>query len=147
MTEKDSSITFVVAGNIRHYMEVVVVKFDSTDALAKSAGVSQKTVWNFLNPGKRNQGARGEIASGTLANLEKIAGALKVEPWQLTQSRSAAERQAYEKIEQAYRILHDDKPTPEDLPSPADREIARLNQSKLPKDKNDPMREERNDRA
>jgi transcriptional regulator with XRE-family HTH domain len=99
---KNDQINVWVAQNIRQLMDEHGYKQAS---LAQKAGVSQKTVSNFLQPAQRNESASGRAPSGTLTNLAKIANALEVPAWQLTRPTSAAERELYTRIEAAYRAL------------------------------------------
>lgn len=104
---KNDEINVWVARNIRDLMDERGLKQQS---LAHKAGVSQRTVGNFLQPAYRNETATGRPPSGTLANLAKIANALQVPAWQLTRPTSKAERELYERIEAAYRALVENAP-------------------------------------
>lgn len=74
-------------------------------ALAERAGVSQKTISNYLNPGQRTEGAKGKEPSAKLTELDKIASALNVGVWQLVRQMTEGERKSYESIEAAFQSL------------------------------------------
>lgn len=100
VAEKD--INAVVAENLRHWMD----KAQVTQAhLAGLAGVSQKTISNYLNPTQRIEGSSGKQGSPKLYELDLIARALGIEVWQLARSMTPMERTVYEAIEKAYRDL------------------------------------------
>ena len=97
------SINEALAENLKHFMDErqLVQK-----ALAAKCGVAQTTISNYLNPGRRPIGASGKAPSAKLSEVEMMATALDIEPWQLLRSFSHDERVAYEAIETAYRALH-----------------------------------------
>lgn len=82
----------------------------SQTALGKKAGVSQKTVSNFLNPGQRAAGAKGKQPSGKLTELEMICNVFQVPVWQVCREMTAKEREMYRRIERAYQDLVADGP-------------------------------------
>ena len=96
-------INETLAENLRHFMKErnLVQK-----TLAAKSGVAQTTISNYLNPGRRPVGASGKAPSAKLSEVEMMAIALDIEPWQLLRSFSNEERIAYEAIETAYRALH-----------------------------------------
>jgi transcriptional regulator with XRE-family HTH domain len=77
-------------------------------ALASKAGVSQKTISNYLNPDQRAESATGKMPSPKLEELDKIARALAIPVWQLVREMSEKERKLYEHIERAYSELVSD---------------------------------------
>lgn len=104
------SINDVFAENLAAFM---LRRNLSQSTLAEMAKVSQKTVSNYLNPGQRSIGSNGKQPSAKLTELEMIADALDVEPWQLLRSLNPKQRAAYEAIEAAYKALQP-KTTPSD---------------------------------
>lgn len=96
-------INETLAENLRHFMKErnLVQK-----TLAAKSGVAQTTISNYLNPGRRPVGASGKAPSAKLSEVEMMATALDIEPWQLLRSFSNEERIAYEAIETAYRALY-----------------------------------------
>jgi transcriptional regulator with XRE-family HTH domain len=124
MPEKES-INRVVAKNLAYWMQQAG-NIRQT-ALAEKAGVSQKTISNYLNPDQRAEGGTGREPSAKLAELEKIAKALHVEVWQLLRSMSPSERAMYEAIEKAYADLRtsmlDHDQTQAQTQSPTDERV------------------------
>lgn len=104
MPEKPLPINEVVARNLDYWMKQTGIK---QAALAEKAGVSQKTISNYLKPGQRAEGTTGKEPSAKLAELDKIAKALHVEVWQLTRQMSQRERTMYAAIEKAYAELRE----------------------------------------
>jgi len=102
---KGKSINAVVAENLAYWIEKA--GFTSQTALAEKAGVSQKTVSNYLNPEQRLNGGEGKERSAKLTELASIAAALGVEVHQLTRPMTASERQFYEALERAYLDLRE----------------------------------------
>lgn len=96
-------INETLAENLRHFMKQRELVQTS---LAEKSGVAQTTISNYLNPGRRPVGASGKAPSAKLSEVEMMAIALEIEPWQLLRSFSPEERVAYEAIELAYRSLH-----------------------------------------
>jgi transcriptional regulator with XRE-family HTH domain len=120
-------LAVVVAQNLA---ELMIEKKLKQVALAEKAGVSQKTISNFLSPTQRTGSSSGKAPSGTLTNLEKIARALDVRPWLLTRPSDAMYRQLVDLAEQAYekaRPPQESKaqpappPTETPTPTPAQR--------------------------
>jgi transcriptional regulator with XRE-family HTH domain len=127
-------INLVVAENLRHWM----TKAEVTQAhLAGLAGVSQKTISNYLNPYQRTEGSSGKQGSPKLFELDLIARALGVEVWQLTREMSAAQREVYDAIEKAFLLatrsaatagplpLTQDDLEPQERETPEDERMAR----------------------
>lgn len=102
MPEKPLPINEVVAQNLAYWMEQAGLK---QAALAEKAGVSQKTISNYLNPEQRTEGSSGKDPSGKLSELDRIARALSIEVWQLTRQMTRHERAMYAAIEKAYEEL------------------------------------------
>lgn len=89
--QKQKSINQVVAENLAYWVEQ---RGFTQVALAAKAGVSQKTVSNYLNPQQRTEGATGKEPSAKLSELARIADALGVEVWQLTRPADDDEERA-----------------------------------------------------
>lgn len=68
-----SDINQVVAQSLAYWMRE---RGMTAKDLGKIAGVSDRTVANFLKPGDRQQGSRGKPASGKLTELSMIAAGL-----------------------------------------------------------------------
>lgn len=102
MARKSLPINEVVAENLSYLMEKVEL---TQAALAEKAGVSQKTISNYLNPSQRSEGALGKLPSPKLVELDRIATALGVEVWELTRQMTPSERAMYAAIEKAYSEL------------------------------------------
>jgi transcriptional regulator with XRE-family HTH domain len=96
-------INLVIAENLRYFMERK--KITTQAALASKAGLSQRTISNYLNPEAREPGQKGKPGSAKAAELELIARALEIEAWELMRAMTPAERLFYEKVEKAYRDL------------------------------------------
>lgn len=101
MAEGDS-INRVLARNLSYWMGEAKL---SQTALAAKAGVSQKTISNYLNPDQRVEGSKGKEPSAKLTELAQIADALGIGTWQLLRQMSAAERQFYAQIESSYSAM------------------------------------------
>lgn len=95
-------INRVVADNLAYWMGEAKV---TQAALAERAGVSQKTISNYLNPDQRAEGSKGKQPSPKLTELSLIADALHIQVWQLTREMTVKERALYEAIERAYQDL------------------------------------------
>lgn len=103
----EKSISRVVADNLAYWMGQAEM---TQSALAAKAGVSQKTVSNYLNPEQRSEGASGKTPSPKLEELDKIARALAIPVWQLVRRMTERERRLYEHIERAYAELVEQPP-------------------------------------
>lgn len=101
-----NDLNSVVAANVKAHMEARGLK---QSALAALADVSQKTISNLL----ANEDNETRPKSATLESVEKVARALKVEPWKLLMDLTAQERIAWDSIEAAFRALHPSGPKPE----------------------------------
>lgn len=105
---QQKTINQVVAENLAHWISERGMK---QTALAAKAGVSQKTISNYLNPKQRAEGATGKEPSAKLSELARIADALGVEVWQLTRpAADELDRVMYEAIEQAMVKLRSSVP-------------------------------------
>jgi transcriptional regulator with XRE-family HTH domain len=125
---QEKSINHVVAANLLRWMGEADV---TQSALAEKAGVSQKTISNYLNPGQRDEGTSGKQPSAKLTELDRIAKALHIEVWQLTRQMSIIERKMYEAIEIAYENL---RASAVPAPGIADAaEYERIKNSQLPR--------------
>jgi transcriptional regulator with XRE-family HTH domain len=91
MAEK--SVVELVAEEIRRRMAAHKPPLTET-ALGKKAGVSPRTVGNFLRPELRVSGANGKPPSGKLTELEMIARALGVEVGELISRQKTAPDQS-----------------------------------------------------
>lgn len=104
MQKKDLST--IVAANVKAHMEARGLK---QTALATLAKVSQKTISNLLS----NQDKETRPKSATLESVEKVAAALKIEPWKLLMDLTKEERLAWDSIETAFNALHRPASKPE----------------------------------
>jgi transcriptional regulator with XRE-family HTH domain len=93
-----------LAENLSYYMQR---KGLVQKALAEKCGVAQTTISLYLHPERRKPGKDGKPGSAKLTEVEMLADALMVEPWQLVRPMTEGQRQAYEQIEAAYRSLSD----------------------------------------
>jgi transcriptional regulator with XRE-family HTH domain len=96
------SINEVLAENLKHYMGAQGLK---QKALGEQAGMAQTTVSLYLNPGRRQPSKSGKVPSANLGDVERLAAALEVEVWELLRPLSGPEREAYDKIANAYKAL------------------------------------------
>ena len=81
-------------------------KGTNAKALGLKAGVSPRTVGNFLKPEGRSAGASGKLPSGKLTELEMIADALEITVADLVTDMSPEEREKRQRFEQAYAIMN-----------------------------------------
>lgn len=95
-------INQVLADNLRHYMDKQNLK---QDALASRCGVSQRTISNYLNPGRRNAGSSGKPGSAKLTELQMLADGLGVKAWELVRQYEPGEREARQALESVYLQL------------------------------------------
>jgi transcriptional regulator with XRE-family HTH domain len=98
----EKTISQVVAENLAYRMGKLGM---TQGALAAKAGLSQKTISNYLNPEQRTEGSKGKQGSPKLWELERVAHALGAEVWELTRAMNQRERAMYDAIERAYRDL------------------------------------------
>lgn len=104
-----SPLNQALAINLAYHMERKGLK---QMALAKKCGVAQTTISNYLNPERRKLGKDGKAGSAKLTEVEMLAAALDVEPWELLRPMDGRQREVYEKIEAAYRALNAAPTTP-----------------------------------
>lgn len=97
-----SPLNEALAANLKELME----KRGLTQmALAKLCGIGQTTISLYLNPERRRTGADGKPGSAKLTEVEMLAAALDVQPWELIRPMNEVEREVYKKIEDAYKAL------------------------------------------
>lgn len=94
-------INQVLAEQLAHFMEERGIR--SQSALARASGVAQRTIGNYMNPELRQESASGKAPSAKLAEVEKIAEALGIEPWELLRDLTPAERKLHAQMEAAFR--------------------------------------------
>ncbi|WP_161781795.1 XRE family transcriptional regulator [Bordetella bronchiseptica] len=70
----------VLAATLARFMEKTGHKQAS---LAKLSGVGQTTISLYLNPARRQPSKSGKVPSATFGEVEALAGALDVAPWDL----------------------------------------------------------------
>ena len=110
-----SPLNLVLAVNLASLMERKGLK---QMALAKKCGVAQTTISNYLNPERRKLGKDGKPGSAKLTEVEMLATALNVEPWELLRPMTGQQREMYEKIEAAYKVLNPPDAAPASTPRP-----------------------------
>ena len=123
------SINEVLAENLKHYMAAQKLK---QTKLGELADMAQTTVSLYLNPARRLPSKSGKVPSANLGDVERLAIALGVEVWELLRPLSGPEREAYDKIANAFKALQGAAPLKpaggykpkEDIPPhhPADEE-------------------------
>lgn len=97
-----TTINQTVAYALAYYMD----KSGLTEKqLGSTAGVSPRTVGNFLRPEARVSGSRGKEPSGKLTELALIARALGVDVADLVTSMSDDEREQRRRLTLVVRIL------------------------------------------
>lgn len=97
-----SPLNQALAENLAHHME----KHGLTQmALAKKCGVAQTTISLYLNPERRKEGKDAKPGSAKLTEVEMLAVALDVEPWELVRPLDGVQREVYGRIEAAYKLL------------------------------------------
>lgn len=96
-------INDVLAENLAHFM---LKRGLSQQALAGKCGIGQTTISLYLDPSRRKPGAMGKIPSAKLSEVEMLAISLGVNVWELLRSFTPEEREAYEHIERAFKVLH-----------------------------------------
>lgn len=72
----------VLAENLRSAMQGSQ-DLNSQTAVAKKAGIAQTAVGYMLNPDKRQPTKSGKLPSPTLDQIERVARAMGMEPWEL----------------------------------------------------------------
>jgi transcriptional regulator with XRE-family HTH domain len=112
--------TTTINQTVAHALAYYMGKAGLTEVqLGKAAGVSPRTVGNFLRPEARVSGSRGKEPSGKLTELALIAHALKIDVAELVTSMSDAQREQRRRLAAAARILAgDDAPLEHSLDEP-----------------------------
>ena len=110
----NSPLNQALAENLAHHMEKKGLR---QMALAKKCGVGQTTISLYLNPERRKPGKDGKAGSAKLTEVEMLAAALDVEPWELLRPYDGIQRDVYERIEAAYKALNP-APAPEAKKTP-----------------------------
>ncbi len=106
MRMAQTTINQTVANALAYYM----AKAGMTEAqLGRAAGVSPRTVGNFLRPEARVTGSRGKEPSGKLTELALIAHALRIDVSDLVSNLSDIEREERRRLTLAARILRGDE--------------------------------------
>jgi transcriptional regulator with XRE-family HTH domain len=97
------AINDVLAENLRYFMQE---RGFNQSTLGKKAGLAQRTIGNYLKPSLRQAETKsGKLPSAKLTELEKVAAALGVEPWELLRPISPQERVFYRQIEDSFNKL------------------------------------------
>ena len=104
-----SALNQALAENLEHHMSQKGLK---QMALAKKCGVGQTTISLYLHPERRKLGKDGKAGSAKLTEVEMLAEALEVEPWELLRPLDGIQREVYERIGAAYKMLTKDGVTP-----------------------------------
>lgn len=84
-----------LAESLRYWMERRKL---TQAALATKSGIGQTTISLYLRPDARDQTARGAKGSPTLANIEALASALRIDVWELLRPASHAERDLLDSV-------------------------------------------------
>ncbi len=95
-------INLALASNLAYYMKR---RGFTQKRLAEKCGVAQTTISLYLHPERRKEGKDGKQGSAKLTEVQMLADALGVQPWQMLRPMTETEREAYERIEQAFRAL------------------------------------------
>lgn len=96
-------VNAVLAENLTFFMQQRRL---SQNALGKLAGLDQRTVGNYCKPELREPvGKTGKPRSAKLTEVEMLAKALNVEPWELLRHYAPGERDFYAQIEESFRKL------------------------------------------
>lgn len=90
------SLNTVLAENLGYFMERAGL---SQAALAKRAQMGQTTVGLHLSPARRLQGKSGKEPSAKLAEVQRLAEALGVAPWELLRPLTESQREFYRSME------------------------------------------------
>ncbi len=96
------SVVQTVAAALAHFMRRAEIK---EAALGKKAGVSPRTVGNFLRPHLRQPGASGKAPSGKLTELEMIARALGIQVVDLVGFKTPEEAEQEQQFREAVRLM------------------------------------------
>ena len=108
-TVKNRGINFVLADNLHRLMKA---QKHTQATLGAAAGMGQTTVGLYLHPDRRKESVSAKPPSGKLADVERLATALKVELWELLmppitmESREALESSASRLSLAALGIAH-----------------------------------------
>lgn len=111
-----SGINQIVARALRWHMDRAGL---SEKALGTRAGVSPRTVANFLRPTDRAAGSRGKEPSGKLTELALIAAALGVRVADLVDDQSDEERERDRQLRAAMELLRGVAAAPAPAAQPA----------------------------
>ena len=103
--DEQREINDVLADSLAHFMEL---RKESQLSLARSSGVSQATINNYLRPHARLESKSGKPPSAKLHEVGLLAKALKIKPWQLLQDMTPEQRVFYAKLESAFLALQED---------------------------------------
>lgn len=86
----------ILAENLRYFM----AKAEMTQAqLGKLSDMGQTTVSLYLAPHRRLTGKTGKEPSAKLAEVQRLAQALRVEPWELLRPLTPAQREFYRGVD------------------------------------------------
>lgn len=113
MAEK--SINQIVSESLAHLMGV---RNMTAKRLGELAGVSPRTVGNFLNPTNRAPGSKGKEPGGKLTELDRIARALQVSVAELVTDLSPEAREANRRMTIAAQVLATGEAPAQYLPRP-----------------------------
>lgn len=97
-----SPLNQTLAANLAHHMERRGL---TQMALAKKCGIGQTTISLYLSPERRKPGKDAKPGSAKLTEVEMLASALEIEPWELLRPFDGMQREVYERIEAAYKAL------------------------------------------
>lgn len=111
-----SALNKALAENLEHHM---ARRGLTQMALAKKCGVGQTTISLYLHPERRKLGKDGKPGSAKLTEVEMLAAALEVESWELLRPLDGVQRDVYERIAAAYKLLNKDEHGPKQLASVA----------------------------
>lgn len=93
---QNKTLNQILAENLSYFM----AKIGMTQAqLGRAADMGQTTVSLYLNPQRRLTGKSGKEPSAKLAEVQRLAKALQVEPWELLRPLTEAQREFYRSME------------------------------------------------
>lgn len=93
---QNKTLNQILAENLSYFM----TKIGMTQAqLGRAADMGQTTVSLYLNPQRRLTGKSGKEPSAKLAEVQRLAKALQVEPWELLRPLTQAQREFYRSME------------------------------------------------
>lgn len=104
-------ITQIVAESLAWYMDTKKI---TAKRLGEKAGVSPRTIGNFLKPANRTESASGKEPSGKLTELAMIAKALGVTVVDLVSDHNESQRMERLRVEAAIKA-YEDFPTTESI--------------------------------